>query len=79
MKRHTRQETHRSPSDGARLPGRSMWHLLLLLGLVIAIPTVLVWGPSLVHRFAGVPEIAIDAPDPVQQLPGWRVGMLRPD
>jgi hypothetical protein len=56
-----------------------MWHLLFLLVLVIAIPTALVWGPSLAHRLTGSTAVAIDSSNPIQQHPEWRVGMLRPD
>jgi hypothetical protein len=56
-----------------------MRRLLFLLFLVIAIPTALVWGPRLAHRLAGSPAIAVDSSNPIQRIPGWRVGMSRPD
>ncbi|MCG5078531.1 PCYCGC domain-containing protein [Paraburkholderia tagetis] len=56
-----------------------MWHLMFLLAMVIAIPAVVVLGPSLVHRLTESTASAIEPSNPVQQVPGWRVGMLRPD
>ncbi|TET01737.1 hypothetical protein E3D46_12195 [Burkholderia cepacia] len=46
---------------------------------VSALSTALVWGPSFVHRQAASSAAAVDSPNAIQQIPGWRVGMLRPD
>ncbi|KVK86410.1 hypothetical protein WJ47_05800 [Burkholderia ubonensis] len=59
--------------------GKSKWHLLSLLVLVIAIPTTMVWGPLFVHKVAGSVAGATATPNAVRDIPGWRVGMLRPD
>lgn len=79
MKRDTRQDTHSQAARRLRLPGKAVRHLLYLLALVIAIPTALVWGPSIAHRLVTSTAIAIGSSNPVQQIPGWRVGMVRPD
>ena len=80
MIRDTSQGTRgSSAAKRSRPSGKPMWHLLFLFALVIAIPTVLVWGPSFVHRLTGSTAVAINTSNPIQQIPGWRVGMLLPD
>ena len=79
MKRHTQRERGSTTNKCSNPAGKSRWHLLSLLALIIAILTALVWGPSFVDLFAGPTESAIAPSSAVQQIPGWRVGMLRRD
>jgi len=79
VKRHIRPQAGSIVSKHSSLGSKSGWHLLSLLALIIAMPTALVWGPSFVHWVAGPTGVAIESTNAIQQIPGWRVGMLRPD
>ncbi|MFM0033990.1 PCYCGC motif-containing (lipo)protein [Paraburkholderia strydomiana] len=79
MKHHSSEKVVRSTGRRIKLPGKAMWHLMFLLSVVIAIPAAVVWGPSLVHRLTEFTASAIAPSNVVEQVPGWRVGMLRPD
>ncbi|WP_281663756.1 MULTISPECIES: PCYCGC motif-containing (lipo)protein [Paraburkholderia] len=79
MKQHSSAKDHGKTGRHIKLPGKPLWHLMFLLAMLIAIPAAVVWGPSLAHRLTGSTANAIEPSNPVQQVPGWRAGMLRPD
>lgn len=79
MKQHTSEKVAGKPDRPIKKPGKPMWHLIFLLAMVMVIATAVVWGPSLVHQLTESTANAIEPSNPVQQVPGWRVGMLRPD
>ncbi|WP_053293374.1 PCYCGC motif-containing (lipo)protein [Burkholderia pseudomallei] len=79
MKRYKRHQSGSAANERSGRVVKVRLNLLSLLALILAISTALVWGPSLVHWAFGPKSAAITLENTVQQIPGWRVGMLRPD
>ncbi|USU14659.1 PCYCGC domain-containing protein [Paraburkholderia fungorum] len=79
MNRHTPEKKAVRSAERVRPSGKSFWHLLFLLALIVAIPLVVVWGPALV-RYETASAVKTEGPSgQAQQTSAWRVGMLRPD
>ncbi|MCA8184620.1 hypothetical protein LGM60_32140, partial [Burkholderia vietnamiensis] len=76
MKRYKRHQSGSAANERSGRVVKVKLNLLSLLALILAVSTALVWGPSLVHWAFGPKSAAVTLENTVQQVPGWRVGML---